>query len=64
MLAITLVAVRLQALATSTIPGQQTTSRPAEEEAVATREASGAEAGTTTAAECGVASIPTMETQI
>lgn len=63
MLVTTLVAVRLPALATSTIPDQQTTSRPVEEAAVASREASGAEADTTIAAECGAASIPTMETQ-
>lgn len=62
MLATTLVAVRLPALATSTMPDQRTTSRPVEE-AVAIREASGAEAVTTTAVECGAASTPTMETQ-
>lgn len=62
MLATMLVVVRLPAPATSTMPDQQTTSRPVEE-AVVTREASGAEAVTTTAAECGVASTLTMETQ-
>lgn len=57
-LATTLVAVRLPALATSTMPALQTTSRPVEEEAVASRGASGAEADTT-AGECGAASTPT-----
>lgn len=60
-LATTLVEVRPPALATSTMPGQQTTSRQVEEEAVASREAaSGAEADTITAGDCVAASTPTM----
>lgn len=63
-LAIMLVAVRLPAPATSTIAEQRTTSRLVEEEeAVAFREAFGADEADSTAAECAVASIPITTTR-